>query len=107
VLAALVLSLAIIRLLPRLPFGRRVILQTGLPPGGGWEPLTERPRPAPGARGTAASPLRPAGIADIDGARIDVVSEGDYIDAGEPIEVLQVEGHRVVVRHVRKSTEGM
>ncbi|HEU4370937.1 MAG TPA: NfeD family protein [Methylomirabilota bacterium] len=105
-LIALVASVALFRLLPRLPFGRRVILETGLPPGGGWEAGVVDLRPAPGARGTTVSPLRPAGIADIGGARIDVVSEGDYIDAAEPIEVLQVEGNRVVVRHVRKPKEG-
>jgi membrane-bound serine protease (ClpP class) len=107
VLAALVLSLLIMRLVPRLPFGRRVILETGLPSGGGWEPLVESHRPPPGAHGTAVSPLRPAGIADIGGERIDVVSEGGYIDAAEPIEVLRVEGNRVVVRQVRKPTEGV
>lgn len=105
-LAALVVSLALFRLLPWLPATRRVVLGTGLPAGGGWEPGVVSHRPAAGARGTAVSPLRPAGIADIDGERIDVVSEGDYIDAGEPIEVLRVEGNRVVVRHVRKSKEG-
>jgi membrane-bound serine protease (ClpP class) len=105
-LVALVVSLAVIRLLPRLPFGRRVVLQTGLPAGAGWEPRVESHRPAVGARGTAVSPLRPAGIADIGGERIDVVSEGEYIDAAEAIEVLRVEGNRVVVRPLPKLREG-
>ena len=105
-LAALVVSLALFRLLPWLPATRRVVLGTGLPAGAGWEPDVVSHRPAAGARGTAVSPLRPAGIADIGGARIDVVTEGDYIDADEPIEVLRVDGNRVVVRHVRKPKEG-
>jgi membrane-bound serine protease (ClpP class) len=105
-LAALVVSLALFRLLPWLPATRRVVLGTGLSAGGGWEPGVVSHRPAAGARGTAVSPLRPAGIADIGGERIDVVSEGDYIDAGEPIEVLRVDGNRVVVRQVRKPKEG-
>jgi membrane-bound serine protease (ClpP class) len=105
-LAALALSLALMRLLPALPFGRRVILDTGLPPGGGWEAREEQHRPAPGAHGTAASPLRPAGIADIGGARVDVVTEGEYVDAHEPIEVLRVEGNRVVVRLARDPGKG-
>lgn len=106
-LVALAVSLALIRLLPRLPFGRRVVLETGLSPGAGWDPGVERHRPAPGALGTAVSPLRPAGIADIGGERIDVVSEGEYIDAAETIEILRVEGNRVVVRPVRKPREGV
>ena len=35
-----------------------------------------------GRTGTALSPLRPAGIAEIDGARVDVVSDGGFIEAG-------------------------
>jgi membrane-bound serine protease (ClpP class) len=42
--------------------------------------------------------LRPTGIADIDGARVDVVSEGGFIEAGTPIEVTRAEGYRIVVR---------
>ncbi len=51
-----------------------------------------------GRTGTALSPLRPAGVADIEGARVDVVSEGWFIDAGAPIEVTRVDGNRIVVR---------
>lgn len=48
--------------------------------------------------GIALSDLRPAGVAHIDGQRVDVVTEGDYIAAGERIEVLHDEGWRRVVR---------
>lgn len=51
-----------------------------------------------GRRGTAATPLRPAGTADIDGERIPVVTEGELLDAGTPVEVVVVEGNRIVVR---------
>jgi membrane-bound serine protease (ClpP class) len=37
-------------------------------------------------------------VADIDGLRVDVVSDGDFIEAGTAIEVTRVEGNRVVVR---------
>ncbi len=51
-----------------------------------------------GKRGTAHTMLRPAGTAMIDGKRIDVVSEGGMIAKGSGVEVLAVEGNRVVVR---------
>jgi membrane-bound serine protease (ClpP class) len=51
-----------------------------------------------GARGTAATPLRPAGIAWLQGERVDVVSQGEYIEADMPIEVVRVDGNRIVVR---------
>jgi membrane-bound serine protease (ClpP class) len=51
-----------------------------------------------GAQGVALSPLRPAGFARIDGARVDVVTRGEYVAAGEPVEVVADEGYRRVVR---------
>ncbi|MBM3879597.1 MAG: hypothetical protein FJ387_07725 [Verrucomicrobia bacterium] len=48
--------------------------------------------------GSALTVLRPSGTALIDGARVDVVSEGGLIERGTPIKVVAVEGLRVVVR---------
>lgn len=50
-----------------------------------------------GKRGVVESQLRPAGIARIDGRRVDVVSRGELIEAGTPILVIEVSGNRVVV----------
>ena len=51
-----------------------------------------------GDTGMTLTPLRPAGSADFSGTRADVVTRGEYIDADQRIEVLQIEGNRVVVR---------
>jgi len=51
-----------------------------------------------GAIGTALSDLRPAGVADFEGHRIDVVTEGDYIATGERVEVIRAERYRRVVK---------
>lgn len=48
--------------------------------------------------GTAYTVLRPAGIADFSGVKMDVVSEGDYISKGTKVKVIKVEGRRIVVR---------
>jgi membrane-bound serine protease (ClpP class) len=53
-----------------------------------------------GQRGVALTTLRPAGIADIAGDRVDVVSQGTYIQAGDAVEVVRVRGSRVEVRPV-------
>ncbi len=50
-----------------------------------------------GMTGKTVSQLRPGGIALIDGKRIDVVTEGDFIGAGETVKVTRVEGMRVIV----------
>jgi len=51
-----------------------------------------------GKEGVAESTLRPAGIAAIDGQRVNVVSEGTLIETGARVKVIEVEGNRIVVR---------
>ncbi len=77
-----------------MPGNRELVLGSALTGDG----RTEVQRLPAGARGVALSPLRPAGIATFDGRRVDVVANGDFIDAGLPLEVLSDEGHRVVVK---------
>lgn len=48
--------------------------------------------------GVAYTVLRPVGIADFSGVKMDVVSEGDYIQKGTKVRVIKVEGRRIVVR---------
>lgn len=51
-----------------------------------------------GKRGMSVTPLRPSGIMMLDGKRYDVVSEGAFVAANQPVVVVQVEGSRIVVR---------
>lgn len=51
-----------------------------------------------GRDGFAVTDLRPAGTALIDGERVDVVTEGGYIGAGDPVTVVRADGYRHVVR---------
>ena len=50
-----------------------------------------------GLEGRALTPLRPAGTAEFEHYRVDVVTEGDFIAQGEKVRVLKLEGVRVVV----------
>ena len=56
-----------------------------------------------GQRGIALSDLRPAGVAEINNERKDVVTEGDFIANGSEIEVILVEGSRIVVKAVAET----
>ncbi len=53
-----------------------------------------------GETGTTLTILRPSGVASINGRRVDVVSESGFIPQGRKIEVISIEGPRVVVREV-------
>ena len=50
-----------------------------------------------GKTGAARTPLRPAGIAELDGVRLNVVTEGEYIERGTPVRVVRASGSRIVV----------
>jgi membrane-bound serine protease (ClpP class) len=104
-LVALLASFVLLRLMPRTPFGRRLILDTGLGAGHEYGSAPESDARWLGKRGRTTSPLRPAGIADIEGARVDVVSEGELIEPGTPVEVTRVDGNRIVVRQITNTNE--
>lgn len=51
-----------------------------------------------GRVGTALTAMRPSGTIVIEGVRLDAVTEGDFIQKGGAVEVVKVEGPRLVVR---------
>ena len=48
--------------------------------------------------GVAATPLSPVGMGEFEGVRLNVLSDGEFIDAGERVKVVKVEGKRIYVR---------
>lgn len=58
-----------------------------------------------GKGGVALTDLRPSGTAEVDGERIDVVTEGEFVKAGAAITVLRAESYRHVVRAARPVPE--
>ena len=60
-----------------------------------------------GQRGRTLSPLRPAGYAMIGERRLDVVSDSEFLEAGVEVEVVEVEGNRVLVLPVASSEEAI
>ena len=52
-----------------------------------------------GTTGEAVSTLRPSGIANFDGKRIDVVADGEWVEAGQPVKISSTaNGHVSVVK---------
>ncbi len=62
------------------------------------KPATDAYVPQIGEQGVAESVLRPSGKVLFGPQLIDVVTEGDYLDPGTPVEVIRREGNRIVVR---------
>ena len=61
---------------------------------------TEDMRHLLGRSGTTVTICRPAGNADFDGVRLDVVTRGEFIEKGTAVEVVEIEGCRIVVKAV-------
>jgi membrane-bound serine protease (ClpP class) len=83
-------------------------LTSGLPGGEGGETMDPRSAPATsmagiviGDEGKADSPLRPSGKMTIGSQLVDVVTDGEFVDAGEQVRVVEIQGSRIVVRSLR------
>ena len=102
-LAAFVLALAAFAfLVKRLPSSRlwnKLVLRDQSTSQRGYV-STESKSDLVGKRGKVLTELRPAGSILIDGAPVDVVSEGAFIGKDILVEVVAVHGSRVVVRKV-------
>ena len=96
-LFALILIFLLVRFLPKSNIFKKFILSEEEKAHAGYTsrtPLSE----LLGAEGISLTTLRPAGTAEFNGKRVDVVTESEYIEHGKPIIVTAVEGMRVVVR---------
>jgi membrane-bound serine protease (ClpP class) len=103
--AAIVGACVLAWYLPHIPYASRLVLQ---PPGeneqdADGDAFGGRPEAAAallGAIGVAATTLRPAGKARFGDDYLDVVAEGDYVNPGSRVQVVEIEGNRIVVKEV-------
>jgi membrane-bound serine protease (ClpP class) len=91
-----------IRIFPKTPFGKKMMVSENLKTAH----ATDESLPSlVGKKGTTTSTCCPSGFADIDGKRIDVISDGDMISAGTEVIVTKVEGYRILVEPASETTE--
>jgi membrane-bound serine protease (ClpP class) len=90
--ATIVLSF---KVFPRTPLGKRMVMSgPSFAATAGSDPRTSL---LLGKEGTLEADCRPAGMARLDDRRVDVVTRGEWIDAGVRVRVIEVQGNRVVV----------
>lgn len=96
----LVLFVAALVLLPKTRARNRLVLETAIDDtaSGGVEGKAIKEVLEQGLGGAAESPLRPAGIARFGGRRVDVLTEGEFVERGERVVIVRTEGNRVIVR---------
>ncbi|MBB6729714.1 nodulation protein NfeD [Cohnella sp. CBP 2801] len=54
-----------------------------------------------GKEGVSLSALRPAGVAEFEGDRVDVVTSGEFVEAGRRVRVTAADGTKIVVKEVQ------
>ena len=87
----------VIKYLPESAVGRRLFLYRTLK---NKEQESESLDGLIGRQGIAMTDLRPSGTARIAEKRRDVVTQGDYIDKDRKIEVIAIEGNRIIVKAI-------
>ena len=53
-----------------------------------------------GREGETTTVLRPTGMAEFDGVKLNVISEGEFIPAGVKVRIVRVEGSRILVHTI-------
>jgi len=102
---AVIITLAGTILVLRFAARRGLLLRLTLPARQGKEEgfsSHEESSDLTGQTGVAVTPFRPAGILEVGGRRVDAISEGGFVSPGAPLQVLRVEGGRIIVREVNQ-----
>lgn len=99
-LAGPAVGFAAIQLWPRTPWGRRMLHIEPDDATIASMPVNLELEQLRGRFGQAISDLRPAGAAEFDGKRVDVMSEGPLVPAQSWIRCIDVRAGRVLVRQV-------
>jgi membrane-bound serine protease (ClpP class) len=93
------------RIWPNTPMGRRII---GTPSddeveAGRLAELQEKARTASlvGREGVALTALRPVGVVELDGRRLDALAETTYVAAGTRVRITQADGSQIKVREAK------
>jgi membrane-bound ClpP family serine protease len=102
-LGALVTAYVLAWYLPHIPYAQRLVLK---PPSEKADTADAVDAPAPphasllGAIGVAVTTLRPAGMVRFGDEFVDVVAEGSYVNPGVRVQIIEIEGNRIVVKEV-------
>jgi membrane-bound serine protease (ClpP class) len=97
-----VLFAILLRVLPETRLTSRLVLTAEQRPEDGYTVASSSRVALLGKVGVALTTLRPAGRVEIDGEPIDAVAEGELVEKGERVEVIETDENRVVVRRAAR-----
>jgi membrane-bound ClpP family serine protease len=88
------------RIFPKTRFGKSVTLTPPERQKGDAIPDTAELKEMLGAVGVVLTPLRPVGMCDFSGQRLECVAEGGYVDKEKKVKVINVESTQLTVREI-------
>jgi membrane-bound serine protease (ClpP class) len=91
------------RILPRTRFGKNVILSQPQRDKGEGVPDAPQLKDLIGKIGVVLTPLRPVGMCDFSGVRVESVAESGYVNKDKKVKVINVDGTQVTVRVVEEN----
>ncbi|HUS48349.1 MAG TPA: NfeD family protein [Phycisphaerae bacterium] len=92
--------LLLVKVLPRMPVGRKLFLGRRDKATGEGSPKTDAFQALVGKTGKTETMLRPAGMIRIDGQRISATAESGIIEKDQPVKIISAGTGNVVVRKV-------
>jgi len=91
------------KVLPKTRFGKSVTLTPPQRQQGDAVPDTEQLKELLGSEGVVITPLRPVGMCDFSGRRVECLAESGYVDKGKKVKVIHVQSTQVTVRMAEES----
>jgi len=91
------------RIFPKTRFGKSVTLTPPERRQGDAIPDTDKLKDLLGAEGVVLTPLRPVGMCDFSGQRVECVAESGFVDKGKKVKVINVESTQVTIRIIEES----
>jgi membrane-bound ClpP family serine protease len=91
------------KIFPKTRFGKSVTLTPPERQQGDAIPDTAELKKLLGAIGVVLTPLRPVGMCDFSGQRVECVAESGYVDKGKKVKVINVESTQLTVRIIEES----
>ena len=90
----------LIKYIPSTRTWRKFVLSTEQRKELGYTVGTKDLKRLTGKEGIAITPLRPSGIVEVNGKKLNALTRGEYVDSNTRIKIISVEGNKIVVEAV-------